>query len=94
VIPHNRHGRAMALACTLAAAIWGFARDASVAPQDCGSQLPDPPATADMPCKALTAASALVAAAEPGSGIARKEQAASEAVLAFGEAAVPALLPL
>jgi hypothetical protein len=37
---------------------------------------------------------ALIAAAEPGPGISSKGQAASKAVLAFGDAAVPALLPL
>jgi hypothetical protein len=59
--------------------------------------VPEPNSAADTPgsCRGLDACiSALIAAAEPGPGISSKGQAASKAVLAFGDAAVPALLPL
>lgn len=96
MLPSSRLGRAVALACTLAAGTCGFAQDSSVAPWD-RPPVPEPKSAADTPssCKSLDACiSALIAAAEPGLGISSKGQAVSKAVLGFGDAAVPALLPL
>lgn len=97
MVPSSRHGRAVALACTLAAGTWGFAQGSSAAQPGCTSRVPEPNAAAETPgsCRDLDACiRALIAAAEPGPGISSKGQAASKAVLAFGDAAVPALLPL
>lgn len=96
MIPSSRHGRAVALACTLAAGTCCLAQDSFAASPDC-SRVPEPNAAAETPasCKGLEACiRALIAAAEPGPGISSAGQAASKALLAFGDAAVPALLPL
>ncbi len=95
MIPGSRR-RAVALACTLAAGTCCLAQDSSATSPDC-CRIQEPNAAAVTPgsCKGLDACmAALIAAAEPGPGISSKGQAASKAVLAFGDAAVPALLPL
>lgn len=82
----------LVLSC-LAAASLGLAQ---VAPGPApGCSVAVPAASPRPSCRTLdSCVGALVAAAEPGPGISSRAQAASEAVLAFGEAAVPALLPL
>jgi HEAT repeat protein len=97
MIPCSRHGSAVALACTLAATAGSFAQNSFAASPAYGSALQEPnaPSTSSGSCNSLdTCITALIAAAETGPGISPTEQAASKAVLAFGEAAVPALLPL
>ena len=97
MIPSRQRGRAVALACSLVAGTWGFAQDSSATPPDCGTGPAQPTAAVATPgsCKGLDVCiRALIAAAEPGPGISSKGQAASKSVLAFGDAAVPALLPL
>jgi HEAT repeat protein len=97
MIPAGRRGRALAAACALAAVISAFPRYSTAKPQDCSIQPPESHATAETlgSCKGLDACiGVLIAAAEPGPGISPKERAASRAVLAFGDPAVPALLPL
>jgi hypothetical protein len=77
----TRQGWAAALAASLAAGTpWVGAH---------------PDAAAPATCRDLEACiKALVAAAEPGPGVSSRGQTASKAVLAYGESAIPALLPL
>jgi HEAT repeat protein len=82
---------------TLAVRFCCFAQGSPAESPGRSSRLQESNAAANTPgsCAGLDACiTALVVAAEPGPGISATEQAASQAVLAFGEAAVPALLPL
>ena len=96
MIPDGRLGPVRA-AIALAAVIAAFPWHSTATPQDCSLQPPksNTASEAGASCKGLDACiGALVVAAEPGPGISPKEHAASRAVLAFGDPAVPALLPL